>query len=492
MTSTDQFALTYTGERYHPELLDEIRQEHMHRYLWALGLVGGRDVIDLACGEGFGSAMLAGVARRVIGIDISESAVRHAASRYQAPNLSFQCADAASLPLTDHSVDVVVSFETIEHLANQAGMMAEIRRVLRPDGFLVMSSPNTEIYSQRQGHVNEFHARELTGREFEDVLRQQFPAFRLFGQRLSVASSILSCHDDAGGTASVFRDGQSAERSAREIPDTMYYVAVAAANERHLPNLQASFLVSATYDVYWKIRDETIKIRAGMEQLAEEARLLWPEKDRLAAESTCLRAEKDRLAAEFGALSAEKDRLAAESGQLRAERDGLTAEFGPLSAEKDRLGAESRLLWAEKDRLAAESGLLRAEKDRLAAEFGRLRAEKDRLAAEFELLKAEKDGLAAELGLLSAEKEKLVAENRSQEGLLKLAAEYLRPGWRKKLKPSPFFDSQYYLACNPDVAKSRINPLLHYLRFGRLEGRLPKAPQQGASNSNYIACRSGG
>ncbi|MGY2937402.1 ubiquinone/menaquinone biosynthesis C-methylase UbiE/predicted nuclease with TOPRIM domain [Bradyrhizobium sp. GM6.1] len=531
MISTDQFALTYTGERYHPELLDEIRQEHMHRYLWVLGLVEGRDVIDLACGEGFGSAMLAGVARRVVGIDISERAVKHAESRYPAPNLSFQCADAVSLPLADHSTDVVVSFETIEHLADQAGMMAEISRVLRPNGFLVMSSPNTEIYSQRQGHANEFHARELTEREFEELLRRQFPAFRLFGQRLSVASSILSCHDDAGGTASVFRDGQTVERSAREIPDTMYYIAVAAANERYLPTLQASFLVSARYDVYWKIRDETVKVRAEMERLteasrplwaekdrlAEESGLLWAEKNRLAKESGLLRAERDRLAEEFGPVRAENDRLAEEAERLRvekdrlaeesrllwAEHDRLAEEAERLRVEKDRLAEESRLLWAEKDRLAKESGLLRVERDRLAEESGPLRAEKDRLAEATERLRAERDGVAEEAERLKVEKDRLVelaerlrgerdratmetkrltadnerlaAENWSQDGLLTLAAEYMAAGWRKKLKPSPFFDAKYYLASNPDVAKSRIDPLLHYLRFGRLEGRLPKA-----------------
>ena len=420
MTSTDQFALTYTGERYHPELLDEIRQEHMHRYLWALGMVGGRDVIDLACGEGFGSAMLAGVARQVIGIDISEKAVAHATSRYQAPNLSFRCANAVSLPLPDHSVDVVVSFETIEHLSDQTGMIAEIRRVLRHDGFLVMSSPNTEVYAQRQGHINEFHERELTGPEFENLLRGQFPHLRVFGQRLSVASSILSCRDDADGMASVFRDGSSVERSAREIPETMYFVAVAAADESFLPALQASFLVSASYDVYWKMRDEAVRIRAETELQAEEAQRL--------------RAEKDRLAEESGVVWAEKDRLAEEAQRLRAERDRLIEESG--------------ILWAEKDRLAEESRCLRAERDRLA------------------------EGA----GYLKGENEKLAAENLSQQGLLTLAAEYLVPGWRKKLKPSPFFDPNYYRANNPDVAKSRIDPLLHYLRFGRLEGRLPKAP----------------
>jgi 2-polyprenyl-3-methyl-5-hydroxy-6-metoxy-1,4-benzoquinol methylase len=130
--------LAYTGERYHPDRLGEIRQEHIHRYAWVLNMVAGLDVVDVACGEGFGSAMLAERAKSVTGVDISDAAVKHATSSYPAQNLSFICADAAELPLQDQSADVVVSFETIEHVADQARMLAEIRRILRPDGFLVM------------------------------------------------------------------------------------------------------------------------------------------------------------------------------------------------------------------------------------------------------------------------------------------------------------------------------------------------------------------
>jgi 2-polyprenyl-3-methyl-5-hydroxy-6-metoxy-1,4-benzoquinol methylase len=363
MENTEKSALDYTGERYHPELLDEIRQEHMHRYLWARGLVDGLDVVDLACGEGFGSAILAASARQVIGIDISNSAVRHAESRYQVQNLSFICADAVNLPLPDHCADVVVSFETIEHLADQAGMMAEIRRVLRPAGFLVMSSPNTEVYSQRQGHVNEFHIKELTGQEFENLLREQFPALRLFSQRLSVASSILSRRSDAGGVASVFRDGSTVEKSAREIPDPMYSIGVAAANEGCFPALEASFLTSASYDVYGKIRDQTV------------------------------------------AISAQKDRLAEEVQRLGVDRERLVVQAERLGVEKDRLAAE----------------------------------------------------------------------NLSLDGILAFAGERLAHGHRKEQEPSPFFDSKYYLSNNPDVAKAGVDPLVHYLRGGRREGRLPRA-----------------
>src|SRR6266446_10480472 len=75
--------LPWTGERYIPELAGEIQLEHVHRYLLALEYAPGKDVLDIACGEGFGSAILAKSARSVIGVDIAREAVEHAAHRYR-------------------------------------------------------------------------------------------------------------------------------------------------------------------------------------------------------------------------------------------------------------------------------------------------------------------------------------------------------------------------------------------------------------------------
>ncbi|AZO42342.1 methyltransferase domain-containing protein [Mesorhizobium sp. M7D.F.Ca.US.005.01.1.1] len=472
-------SLTYTGERYHPELLDEIRQEHMHRYVWTLGMTDGLDVVDLACGEGFGSRILAERARSVIGVDVSDAAVQHAASRYTAANLSFICADATELPLEDHCADVVVSFETIEHLADQAGMLSEISRILKPTGFLVMSSPNTEVYSVKQDHKNEFHTRELTRGEFVGLLEGRFPALRLFGQRLSVASSILSCDGDAGGTASVFRDEGNIEQSAREIPETMYYLALAASREDCLPPMAASFLVSASYDVYWRMRGVYQQMEDRANRLVAEYGQVMAEKDRLAAENGQVMAEKNRLVAEYGQVMAEKDRLAAENGQVMAEKNRLVAEYGQVMAEKDRLAAENGQVMAEKNRLVAEYGQVMAEKDRLAAENGQVMAEKNRLVAECGQVMAEKDRLEAKTEQLMTEKDQLSDENQSLGGFLNLAGSYMKRRLWTKPERSPCFDPDYYLRSNPDVATSKLDPFVHYVRYGRSEGRLPKAPMNG-------------
>ena len=131
--------IEFTGERFVPGVPGEIAHEHWHRYAFARRFVAGRRTLDVACGEGYGSALLAGVAASVVGVDVAADVVAHASRRYRdRANLRFEAGSAAKLPLADGSVDAVVSFETIEHLPreDQPRMIAEIARVLTDDGML--------------------------------------------------------------------------------------------------------------------------------------------------------------------------------------------------------------------------------------------------------------------------------------------------------------------------------------------------------------------
>src|SRR6516165_3790374 len=125
MNSDDSAKMNFTGERYVPGVEGNIELEHRHRYLFARELCRGKDVLDLASGEGYGSAMLAGVAGSVVGVDIASDAVAHAQKTYVRRNLRFMIGSCAEIPLRDASVDVVVSFETLEHHAQHEEMMTE-------------------------------------------------------------------------------------------------------------------------------------------------------------------------------------------------------------------------------------------------------------------------------------------------------------------------------------------------------------------------------
>src|SRR4029079_919113 len=107
--------LEFTGERYVPGTTGEIAHEHWHRYAFVRAFVAGRRVLDVACGEGYGSALLCDTAAHVTGVDIDTRTLAHARATYAGrANLAFVEGSAAALPLPDPCVDVVVSFETIE------------------------------------------------------------------------------------------------------------------------------------------------------------------------------------------------------------------------------------------------------------------------------------------------------------------------------------------------------------------------------------------
>lgn len=228
-------SLEFTGERFTPECVREIWYEHFHRYAMAVAWCEGKRTLDAACGEGYGSALLAGSAASVEGVDISEKAVSHAQKRYgNLENLHFQAADCTSLPFADNEFDRVVSFETLEHLEAQDQLLSEFRRVLKADGFLVLSSPDKAIYTDQLNTVNEFHVKELYRHELEELIGRHFPAFRLLGQKLMFHSAIWSLDDLSHVRLDqVASDGLQHPEKITQMP--MYFIATCAAEEAHLP-----------------------------------------------------------------------------------------------------------------------------------------------------------------------------------------------------------------------------------------------------------------
>ncbi|MEP7206597.1 MAG: class I SAM-dependent methyltransferase [Casimicrobiaceae bacterium] len=227
--------LEFTGERFIPGTPGEIAYEHGHRYAFALRHLRGRRVLDAACGEGYGTALLASVAREVVGVDISADAVSHARTTYAGlANARFEQGTVTELPLTDRSVDVVVSFETIEHLpqVEQPRMLAEFARVLTDDGLLVLSSPNRARYSDAREYRNPFHLHELYRDDLGKLLDVGFPARQWYHQAPLLASAVWATEQSEVAEAWI-GDGRSAQAAAP--PEAMYYIVVAAKHVRALP-----------------------------------------------------------------------------------------------------------------------------------------------------------------------------------------------------------------------------------------------------------------
>jgi SAM-dependent methyltransferase len=218
--------LDFTGERFTPECVREIWYEHWHRYVFARGFAAGKRVLDAACGEGYGSALLADVAAEVVGVDIDEASVLHARERYASrSNVRYEHADATKLSFADHSFDLVVSFETLEHLAAQEHLVAGFARVLNPSGILLISSPDKRNYTELAGFRNEFHVRELYREELLALLEPHFPHVRLYGQKLLFQSVLWAMDLRLGAAEIVTASHDGATVDGLDYPP-MYYVAV--------------------------------------------------------------------------------------------------------------------------------------------------------------------------------------------------------------------------------------------------------------------------
>ena len=218
--------MPFTGERYVPEVRGQIYYEHVHRYALAFGLARDLDVLDIASGEGYGAAYLALAARSVVGVDIDDESVRHAASRYTALNLSFRLGSCTAIPLDDASTDLVVSFETLEHIEEHEQFMREIVRVLRPNGKLLISSPNKLVYSDQGNVRNPFHARELYFDQFRDLLQHWFADARIYGQRIIAASAIHPLRGVAADARCIGPTTRADERGLPALPAPAYFIAL--------------------------------------------------------------------------------------------------------------------------------------------------------------------------------------------------------------------------------------------------------------------------
>jgi len=149
--------------------------QHLQRYQFALERVRDRRVLDLACGVGYGSFVLSQTATSCLGIDLSPAAISYAEARYRRANLTYRIGDAAAPVAAAGSIDAVVSFETIEHLADPRALVAHAHRVLSPRGLLIVSAPNALQFSRAaEPRPNEFHLSEPSYEEIVDWLSPWF------------------------------------------------------------------------------------------------------------------------------------------------------------------------------------------------------------------------------------------------------------------------------------------------------------------------------
>jgi GT2 family glycosyltransferase/ubiquinone/menaquinone biosynthesis C-methylase UbiE len=336
----------------------QIEFEHLHRYCIARDICDGLDVLDVASGEGYGAAILAGLARSVVGVEIDQASVDHAQAQYGSDKLRFLCADAQALPLPDASIDLVVSFETLEHLPDQLRFLAEVRRVLRPGGLFLVSTPERMVYSAAGSDPNPYHVLELTEAEFSALLSRHFASSQVLRQR-PVLGSLVS------GAEPGWR---SYERRSSEVIEATSGLArphylLGLAGDGPLPTLASSAYLDRrrVHDVMEAVGQLPL-VQAQLETVIAERNAARDEAARLdkaLAAALAAQAEAGRHAAEMQALA---EALAAE----RRQREALETLQRRTLMERDE---------ARRGGAAALEAAIRQQRDGARSELARHEAE---------------------------------------------------------------------------------------------------------------------
>ena len=162
------------------ELFDAKRREfHLDRYRFAAARVKGLRVLDCACGTGYGVRLLheLGSAAQLVGVDIVAASAQYGRRYHGVGSAWFVCAAGERLPLRDASIDIVTSFETVEHVPDDYALVEEFHRVLRPEGKLIVSTPNRWPLADAP-----FHVREYDRASFVSVLASRFDCLEFYNQ----------------------------------------------------------------------------------------------------------------------------------------------------------------------------------------------------------------------------------------------------------------------------------------------------------------------
>ena len=318
--------MKFTGERYVPGLdWPVIGLEHWHRYLFATPWVAGKQVLDIACGEGYGSYLLAQQAARVIGVDVDIETLQHASSTYLKGNLEFRRGECARIPVDGrHVFDVVVSFETIEHLdaAAQQALLLEVKRLLKPDGLFLVSTPNKLFYNGAPGTENPFHLREYYVEEFRALLRNHFREVRLLGQKVYPMSYIWDVNEPATTCAEY-----GLEFTGKEFrpapPDKKVLYTLAVCTDGALTPSHNSILVDLSERILQHVQDLERHIQSTEQQHKIDLTAGRQDRERALAELRKTLYGKDgQIRTLEGALVQTKARCAALQAQVQAQTPG--------------------------------------------------------------------------------------------------------------------------------------------------------------------------
>ncbi|MBX9578563.1 MAG: glycosyltransferase [Chthoniobacterales bacterium] len=363
--------LPWTGERYVPQLRGDIALEHLHRYALASEIVKGKRVLDIASGEGYGSEMLSRTAASVVGVDIDSGTIEHAQKKYRKENLFFKKGRCEQIPLLDHSVDVVVSFETIEHLDDHQKMLSEIKRVLTPGGILIVSTPDKHEYTEVPKHHNQFHVNELYRNEFESLLGAYFKNQKILGQRITYGSNILDTEGPNYFGRIYEANKLLAEAGTSKQPFHPIYL-IAICSDSELPQIDSTLCEQLLH--------ETEGYRSMSDQLAQKEILLNEQKIILSQQNIDIQ-KKDALLAEQENLINQKSKLIHEQeNQLEIKVKELLQQEKLMEQQKGLVLEKEHQLQSTNQELVQKENLLKEQEFMIAEQKWKLQEKESQLA----------------------------------------------------------------------------------------------------------------
>lgn len=444
----------YSGERFVPGIEDKnLAIEHTQRYMSVSRLVSGKKVLDIACGEGYGSAILADYAFEVIGIDIDEGTIKRADEKYKKDNLRYKIGNIVDIPEENNSIDVIVSFETIEHVSpkQQEQFLAECRRVLKKDGILIISTPNKEVYSDRYNYFNEYHIHEFYHDEFINFIRQQFAHVKMYNQAFQVASILSDC-DNMEDSVRYYPDGKYDSNGK-------YYIAIASQNEICIPNISSVYMSQeGEYEQIMqrilKLQSEEQKRNIHIEKLDKEIkfdreRIIVLQNNEQERNNHIVVLDKQICLLENSntELKNENNVLSKEKSNLEAQVDILQEKNNIIIQYRDVLSEKNELLHEKNEVLTYKNKVLNEGKEELAKKCQQLEKDNAVLVEKNDLLIQKNDFLETEvcklnndvqmtnyneLNQMKNEKQELIQQLRNKEGHIELLLESEREFERYK------------------------------------------------------------
>lgn len=268
LINSDDKSIKEEGERmvpaFHKGAL--VYGEHITRYESIVHLLQGKTVLDIASGSGYGSYIISGAAKKVYGVDIDQESVEYAQRNYGKNNIDYRQGSAEKIPLEDNSVDIVVSFETIEHVKNYKKFLSEVKRVLKKDGLAIISTPNDPEFPEG----NHFHLHEFEEKELGITLKGYFKNTTFSYQYTWLMAGVLKSK-----TANSESTSQMPVDNLAPVPSTKAIYFMVLCSDAKLDGLEVKELLAISE--HWSARDQQVRAK----QVSDRQKQLESERDAL-------------------------------------------------------------------------------------------------------------------------------------------------------------------------------------------------------------------